>query len=44
MDKNEFSVRGILAGQDLRTLAYLTGLANVRDAIPCPRTCGNARY
>jgi asparaginyl-tRNA synthetase len=27
-----------------RTLAYLTGLANVRDAIPFPRTPGNARY
>jgi len=27
-----------------RTLAYVTGLANVRDAIPFPRTLGNARY
>jgi asparaginyl-tRNA synthetase len=27
-----------------RTLAYLTGLANVRDAIPFPRTPGSARY
>src|SRR3954465_10143816 len=27
-----------------RTLAYVTGLANVRDAIPYPRTPGNARY
>src|SRR6266480_1324317 len=27
-----------------RTLAYITGLANVRDAIPFPRTPGNARY
>ena len=27
-----------------RTLAYVTGLANVRDAIPVPRTPGNARY
>jgi asparaginyl-tRNA synthetase len=27
-----------------RTLAYVTGLANVRDAIPFPRTRGNARY
>ena len=27
-----------------RTLAYMTGLANVRDAIPFPRTPGNARY
>ena len=27
-----------------RTLAYSTGLANVRDAIPFPRTPGNARY
>jgi asparaginyl-tRNA synthetase len=27
-----------------RTLAYLTGLSNVRDAIPFPRTPGNARY
>jgi asparaginyl-tRNA synthetase len=26
-----------------RTLAYVTGLANVRDAIPVPRTPGNAR-
>jgi asparaginyl-tRNA synthetase len=26
------------------TLAYATGLANVRDAIPFPRTPGNARY
>ena len=25
-----------------RTLAYVTGLANVRDAIPFPRTPGNA--
>jgi asparaginyl-tRNA synthetase len=27
-----------------RTLAYATGLSNVRDAIPFPRTPGNARY
>jgi asparaginyl-tRNA synthetase len=27
-----------------RTLVYVTGLANVRDAIPVPRTPGNARY
>jgi asparaginyl-tRNA synthetase len=27
-----------------RTLAYVTGLANVRDAIPYPRTPGSARY
>ena len=27
-----------------RTLAYATGLANVRDAIPFPRTPGHARY
>jgi aspartyl/asparaginyl-tRNA synthetase len=27
-----------------RTLAYVTGLANVRDAIPFPRIPGNARY
>jgi asparaginyl-tRNA synthetase len=27
-----------------RTLAYVTGLANVPDAIPFPRTPGNARY
>jgi hypothetical protein len=27
-----------------RILAYVTGLANVRDAIPFPRTPGNARY
>jgi asparaginyl-tRNA synthetase len=27
-----------------RTLAYVTGLANVRDAIPFPRTLRNARY
>jgi aspartyl/asparaginyl-tRNA synthetase len=27
-----------------RTLAYVTGHANVRDAIPLPRTPGNARY
>jgi len=27
-----------------RTLSYVTGLANVRDAIPFPRTPGNARY
>jgi asparaginyl-tRNA synthetase len=26
------------------TLAYVTGVANVRDAIPFPRTPGNARY
>ena len=26
------------------TLAYVTGLSNVRDAIPFPRTPGNARY
>jgi asparaginyl-tRNA synthetase len=35
------------AGFDLgfeRTLAYVTGLANIRDAIPFPRTPGNARY
>jgi asparaginyl-tRNA synthetase len=27
-----------------RTIAYATGLANVRDAIPFPRTPGSARY
>jgi asparaginyl-tRNA synthetase len=27
-----------------RTLAYCTGIQNVRDAIPFPRTPGNARY
>ena len=27
-----------------RTMVYVTGLANVRDAIPYPRTPGNARY
>jgi asparaginyl-tRNA synthetase len=27
-----------------RTMAYVTGLANVRDVIPFPRTPGNARY
>jgi asparaginyl-tRNA synthetase len=27
-----------------RTIAYVTGLANVRDVIPFPRTPGNARY
>jgi asparaginyl-tRNA synthetase len=27
-----------------RTLAYVTGLSNVRDAIRFPRTPGNARY
>ncbi|MDX1374568.1 MAG: asparagine--tRNA ligase [Burkholderiales bacterium] len=27
-----------------RTLAYATGLANVRDAIPYPRTAGSVRY
>jgi len=27
-----------------RTVAYVTGLANVRDVIPFPRTPGNARY
>jgi asparaginyl-tRNA synthetase len=27
-----------------RSLAYVTGLANVRDAIPFPRTPGNAKY
>jgi len=27
-----------------RTLAYATGLANVRDAIPYPRTSGSVRY
>ena len=27
-----------------RTIAYVTGLANVRDAIPFPRTPGNAKY
>jgi asparaginyl-tRNA synthetase len=27
-----------------RTIAYVTGLTNVRDAIPFPRTPGNARY
>jgi asparaginyl-tRNA synthetase len=27
-----------------RTLAYVTGLANLRDVIPFPRTPGNARY
>jgi asparaginyl-tRNA synthetase len=27
-----------------RTLAYVIDLAKVRDAIPFPRTPGNARY
>lgn len=27
-----------------RTLAYVTGLSNVRDAIPFPRTPGHAKY
>ena len=27
-----------------RTVAYMTGLSNVRDVIPFPRTPGNARY
>jgi asparaginyl-tRNA synthetase len=27
-----------------RTLAYVTGFANVRDAIPFPRIPGSARY
>jgi asparaginyl-tRNA synthetase len=27
-----------------RTIAYATGLGNVRDVIPFPRTPGNARY
>ena len=27
-----------------RTLAYATGISNVRDVIPFPRTPGNARY
>ena len=27
-----------------RTIAYMTGLANIRDVIPFPRTPGNARY
>ena len=27
-----------------RTVAYVTGLSNVRDAIPFPRTPGNASY
>ncbi len=27
-----------------RTVSYITGLANVRDVIPFPRTPGNARY
>ena len=27
-----------------RTMVYVTGLANVRDAIPYPRTPGHARY
>jgi asparaginyl-tRNA synthetase len=27
-----------------RTIAYVTGLANVRDVIPFPRTPGSARY
>ena len=27
-----------------RTMVYVTGLGNVRDAIPYPRTPGNARY
>ena len=27
-----------------RTISYATGLSNVRDAIPFPRTPGNAKY
>ena len=32
----------LLLGQG--NVAYATGLTNVRDAIPFPRTPGNARY
>jgi asparaginyl-tRNA synthetase len=32
------------AGFGLGLRAYVTGLSNVRDAIPLPRTPGNARY
>jgi asparaginyl-tRNA synthetase len=27
-----------------RTVSYVTGLSNVRDAIPFPRTPGHAKY
>ena len=27
-----------------RTVSYITGLANVRDVIPFPRTSGHAKY
>jgi len=27
-----------------RTIQYLTGIANIRDAIPFPRTPGNAEF
>ena len=27
-----------------RTIVYVTGMANIRDVIPFPRTPGNARY
>ena len=27
-----------------RTISYVTGLGNVRDVIPFPRTPGNAKY
>ena len=27
-----------------RTVAFVTGMANIRDVIPFPRTPGNARY
>jgi len=27
-----------------RTVSYITGLANVRDVIPFPRTAGHAKY
>jgi hypothetical protein len=41
--------QGTLAARRLRTrlrahLAYVAGLAKVRDAIPFPRTPGNAQY
>jgi hypothetical protein len=40
-------LQGIVSSEFVRTdygEAYVTGLANVRDAIPFPRTPGNARY
>jgi aspartyl/asparaginyl-tRNA synthetase len=43
-DGRTVAARDLLAPGIGEIIAYVTALSNVRDAIPFPRTSGNARY